>query len=56
MQSSAQDQASLVLVHGKVWTENPRQPEVEAVALWGNRIVAVGDSATILKLAGPKTK
>jgi predicted amidohydrolase YtcJ len=51
-----QGQADLVLVHGKIWTENPKQPEVEAVAIQGNRIVAVGDNESILKLAGPKTK
>jgi len=56
MQSNAQSQATLILVHGKIWTENPKQPEVEAVAVWGNRIVALGDYATILKFAGPNTK
>jgi predicted amidohydrolase YtcJ len=56
MQSNAQSQPTLVLVHGKIWTENPKQPEVEALAVWGNRIVAVGDSATIVKLAGLGTK
>jgi predicted amidohydrolase YtcJ len=56
MRSNAQSQATLILVHGKIWTENPKQPEVEAIAVWGNRIVALGDSATILKLAGPQTK
>ncbi len=56
MQSNAQNLATLVLVHGKIWTENSKQPEVEAVAVWGNRIVALGDSATILKLAGPNTE
>src|ERR1700687_2122628 len=52
----AQSQASLILIHGKIWTENPKQPEAEAVAITGNRIIAVGDSATILKLSGPHTK
>jgi predicted amidohydrolase YtcJ len=51
-----QGQADLVLVHGKIWTENPKQPEVEAVAIQGNRIVGVGDSESILKFAGPTTK
>jgi predicted amidohydrolase YtcJ len=51
-----QGQADLVLVHGKIWTENPKQPEVEAVAIQGNRIIGVGDSESILKLAGPTTK
>ncbi len=40
----------------RVWTENPQQPEAEAVAILGNRIAAVGTSADILKLAGPATK
>ena len=56
MRSNAQDQATLVLIHGKIRTESPKQPEVEAIGIWGNRIVALGDSAAILKLAGPDTK
>jgi predicted amidohydrolase YtcJ len=55
-QTKAQYQASLILIHGKIWTENPAQPEVEAVAISGNRIVALGDSATLLKLQGPGTQ
>jgi predicted amidohydrolase YtcJ len=51
-----QGQADLILVHGKIWTENPRQPEAEAVAIQGNRILEVGESDSVLKLAGPKTK
>ena len=51
-----QGQADLVLFHGKIWTENPKQPEVEAVAIQGNRILGVGDSESILKLAGPKAR
>jgi len=52
----AQIFADLVFVHGKIWTENPLQPEAEAVAILGNRIVRVGSSAEILKLAGPQTQ
>src|ERR1700731_658697 len=51
-----QAHVDLILVHGKIWTENPRQPEAEAVAIQGNRIVEVGESEAILKLASPKTK
>jgi predicted amidohydrolase YtcJ len=51
-----QGQADLILVHGKIWTENPRQPEVEAVAIRGNRIAAIGSSDSILKLAGSTTR
>jgi len=53
---AAQTSVDTVLVHGKVWTENPKQPEAEAVAIADGKIVAVGDSAKILKLAVPKTK
>jgi predicted amidohydrolase YtcJ len=52
----AQIAPDLILVHGKIWTENPQQPEAEAVAIIGNRIAVVGTSADILKLAGPATK
>jgi hypothetical protein len=45
-----------VLVHGKVWTENSKQPEAEALAMADGKIVAVGDSVKILKLAGAKTR
>jgi predicted amidohydrolase YtcJ len=53
---SAQIFADTVLIDGKVWTENPQQPEAEAVAILGNRIVQVGSTAEIRKLAGPATK
>ncbi|MHB1937835.1 MAG: amidohydrolase [Acidobacteriaceae bacterium] len=48
--------ADLVLVHGKIWTENPQQPEAEAVAISGNRIVAVGTSQAVLRLSGKGTQ
>ena len=49
-------EATLILVNGKVWTENPALPIAHAVALDGNKILAVGDDATVRKLAGPDTK
>jgi predicted amidohydrolase YtcJ len=49
-------EATLILVHGKVWTENPAQPTAQAVALDGNRIVAVGTDEEIRKLAGAGTR
>jgi predicted amidohydrolase YtcJ len=55
MAAHAQNRADLILTHGKIWTENPQQPEVEAVAIAGNRILALGDSAAISALAGPQT-
>jgi predicted amidohydrolase YtcJ len=49
---NAQQHASLVLFNGKVWTGNPRQPESEAVACQGSRIVAVGSNQEIRRWAG----
>jgi hypothetical protein len=40
----AQAPADLVLVNGKIWTVDDRRPEVEAVAILGNRIAATGSS------------
>src|ERR1700722_8646191 len=54
--AAGQGRVDLILVHGRIWTENPRQPEAEAVAIQENRIVKVGDSDSIQKLAGPKTR
>jgi predicted amidohydrolase YtcJ len=53
--ANAQNQADLILTDGKIWTENHKRPEVEAIAIVGNRIVALGDSAAISALAGPHT-
>ena len=49
-------QVDLVALHGKIWTENPAQPEAQAIAVSGQHIVAVGTDAEIEKLAGPHTR
>lgn len=48
--------ADLVLINGRVWTVNPAQPWAEAVAIEGDRILRVGRTAEIKKLAGQKTR
>ena len=48
--------ADLILSRGRVWTGNPLQPEAEAVAVIGDRIVAVGGTKEIEALAGPETR
>ena len=53
---SAQPFADLVLTNGKVWTGNSAQPNAEAVACIGPRIVAVGSSTDIRKWVGPHTE
>ncbi|MBV8896077.1 MAG: amidohydrolase [Acidobacteriaceae bacterium] len=51
----SQDGMTLLLVNGKFWTVNPQQQEVEAVAIRGNRIAAVGTNADIMRLKSPET-
>lgn len=42
--------ATLAIVNARAWTGNPRQPWADAVAVDGERIIAVGTSAEISKL------
>jgi predicted amidohydrolase YtcJ len=46
----------LVIVNAMVHTMDPNQPVADAVAIHGNRIVAVGASKEIKKMAGPRTR
>ena len=46
----------LILFNGDVFTSDPAHPRAEAVAIRGERIVAVGATGPITKLAGRKTK
>ncbi|RJG20893.1 amidohydrolase [Massilia cavernae] len=48
--------ADLILYNAKVWTVDARQPQVEAVAVRGTRIVKVGASKDVLALKGPATR
>ena len=48
--------ANLVIVHGHVWTVDPRNSRAEAVAIHDGHIVAVGSDAEIAKWVGPATK
>lgn len=43
------------IIHARIWTENPKQPEAEALAIRGNRIVAVGKTDDILRMADERT-
>jgi predicted amidohydrolase YtcJ len=52
----AQAPADLVLVNGKIWTVDDKRPEVEAVAVLGNRIAAVGSTEEVRKWIGASTK
>ena len=46
----------LVVLHGRVFTGDPAKKWVEAVAIRGDRIAAVGTTAEIEAMAGPSTR
>jgi predicted amidohydrolase YtcJ len=52
----AADMADLILVNGKIVTVDDRFTIAQAVAIKGERIVAVGTSETMRKLAAPNAK
>lgn len=47
--------ADVVLINGKIWTVQAAKPEVEALAIWHGRVLAVGTNEEMKKLFGPRT-
>jgi predicted amidohydrolase YtcJ len=47
--------ADTIYRNGKIVTVNPAQPAAQAVAIRGNRFLAIGTDAEILKTRGPST-
>jgi len=45
-----------ILVNGNIYTVNPRQPKAQALAVRGDRLVAVGSNEQVRALAGPNTR
>jgi predicted amidohydrolase YtcJ len=54
--SSAAKQGADLVIYGRVWTGDPARPWAGGVAIAADRIVEVGDSAAIARLAGAGTK
>ncbi|MGC2193854.1 MAG: amidohydrolase family protein, partial [Terriglobales bacterium] len=56
--SSAQSKpaADLIIGSAKIWTVDPAQPDAQAVAILGDRIVAVGSAAEVSAWRGRKTQ
>ncbi len=48
--------ADLIITNAKIWTVDKARPEAQAVAILGERIVAVGSSADVDAWRGAKTK
>jgi len=46
----------LILYHGKVHTQDPEYARATAIAIRGNRLLAIGDDADIRALAGPRAR
>jgi predicted amidohydrolase YtcJ len=48
--------AELIVINAKIWTVDNALPEAKAMAVLGDRIVAVGNQIEILEWRGPRTK
>jgi hypothetical protein len=55
-QSTETQPADLALHNGKIVTVDDRNPQAEALAARGDRIVALGRNDVVKKLVGPKTR
>lgn len=49
-------QADLAIINANVYTVNPSAPKAEAIAVAGDRIIAVGSNDDISKLTGSQTR
>ena len=54
--AAAEPPAELILLHGKIHTQDSHRSIVQALAIRGNTIVAVGTDQTVSALQGPKTR
>ena len=54
--AAADPPADIVLRHGKIHTQDPTRQVVQALALRGNTIVAVGTDQEVSVLIGPRTR
>ena len=48
--------ADAIYWNGKFWTVNPAQPVADSIAVWRDRIFAVGTNDEMRQLAGPRTR
>lgn len=54
--SAAAAPATLILRNADIWTVDDARPTARALAIEGNRIVAVGDERQVMRLKGPDTR
>jgi predicted amidohydrolase YtcJ len=56
MNAESKPAADLIITNAKVWTGDEAHPQAQAVAVLGDRIIAVGSAAEMQTLRGPETK
>src|SRR5688572_26617369 len=49
-------EAERIFVNARAWTGDPTQPRAEALAVSGDRFLAVGTRAEALRFQGPRTE
>ncbi|MEM1023427.1 MAG: amidohydrolase [Myxococcota bacterium] len=49
-------EADVALLGGKVWTQDPRRPEVEAIAIRRGKVLAIGSDAEVEGTIGASTR
>lgn len=54
--AQAKPGADLIVTNARIWTVDKAQPQAEALAVMGERIVAVGSAAEVDAWHGPQTK
>jgi predicted amidohydrolase YtcJ len=52
----AAPEADVIVTHARIWTGDPRQPEAEALAIVGERIVAVGTADEVARWGAAATR
>jgi predicted amidohydrolase YtcJ len=53
---AAAQQADMIVAADRIWTGNPNQPFAEAVAIRGDRILAVGTRSQVMAMRGANTR
>jgi predicted amidohydrolase YtcJ len=48
--------ADLIITHANIWTVDDARPRAQAVAVFGDRIIAVGSNVEVEGLRGPNTR
>src|SRR5579872_5980861 len=54
-QAQSKPAADLIITNAKIWTVDPSLPTAQAVAVLGDRIVAVGSDTDVSAWRGPRT-